>query len=114
MSSSHWPIYKQNLSPYLVSLVHLFSVMTFGQELDQPEQRVEAVASHPDVAHLARSLEQGHSKVKLSKHVTADSLGIECDGVCPFLELPEGGDGVVHQLPEAVTELHIVNLNSTL
>ena len=112
MSSSHWPTYKQNLSPYLVSLVHLFSVMTFGQELDQPEQRVETVARHPDVAHLARSLHQGHSKVKLSKHVTADSL--KCDGVCPFLELHEGGDGVVHQLPEAVTELHIVNLNSTL
>ena len=81
--------------------------MTFGQELDQPEQRVETVASHPDVAHLARSLEQGHSKVKLSK-------ALKCDGVCPFLELPEGGDGVVHQLPEAVTELHIVNLHSTL
>ena len=69
MSSSHWPIYKQNLSPYLVSLLHFFSVMTFGQELHQPEQRVQTVARHPDVAHLARSLEQGHDKVKLSVKV---------------------------------------------
>ena len=106
MSSSHWPIYKQNLSPYLVSLVHLFSVMTCWQELHQPEQRVQTVASHPNVAHLARSLEQGHDKVKLSHSPS--------HRVCPFLELPEGGDGVVHKLPETVTELHIVNLHNTL
>ena len=78
--------------------------MTFGQELHQPEQRVQTVARHTDVAHLARSLHQG----------TIRSSSQSRFKVCPFLELPEGGDGVLHKLPQTVTELHIVNLQHTL
>ena len=56
--------------------------VTWGQELHQPDDGVQAVASQPDVAHLA--------------------LG---------LHLQQRGQRVVSDLPEAVTKLYIVNLD---
>ena len=63
-------------------ILSVYLVSTWGQELHQPGDGVQAVASQPNVAHLA--------------------LG---------LHLEQRGQREVSQLTEVVTKLDIVNLD---